>query len=653
MNMIRSLFVFELKRRLKWREITVVFAVLLIFLFFINQGKNKYTDTIDNTSVFQETEERLVKSYIHYTQYGTIGIRLLFIPSPFSILYHNPIYEGLLSSVNSGEKLTLDKTLKGRHFFVKTSPFNDFLSLVLLCAAVFCVLYGYDTPREKAYLRFLSSLSHSTGKGTAKLFAALAIARLMLAMLIFFLLLAVSLFWAGIHNVHPLQTPVVFFILLIFITIVFFFFVGFLLGTLRKKASRAILLGVFYAASFIILPVLFNIYTDINVSQMESLFEFELKNMELVMLVEKRLIEKFGFYKSGDVVTPELKEKIKEALSQEFNKVFAREEHLKELILEKVSHRHGVSCLYPVLFFNTAVGELSSCGELSVLDFYSYSLRMKKEFLSFYVEKKFMLESRPGHVENFIKGGENLFYAQSLLPYHFWWGTAVSLLYIALLAMASYFRFKRVLAPAPEKGSTDMLEIHLCPGEDYHVNSEDYAAVDHFYSVFSGGVKDFTGKIIIDGKNIASGEKQEFVYLCSLGQIPGEVKVNAHLRLYQRLLNLSQEQTSGLKAVIGKGMENKRFLDLPTDEKLQLMFKLVQYAGSRFTGRAIYMLHDFVSRCSAGYVKELAEEISRLKSKQAIILYFKDGVLCKQLNVDHHNVYTRTGHNYEWHEVRG
>ena len=64
------------------------------------------------------------------------------------------------------------------------------------------------------------------------------------------------------------------------------------------------------------------------------------------------------------------------------------------------------------------------------------------------------------------------------------------------------------------------------------------------------------------------------------------------------------------------------------------------------------MFHDFIARCSSGYLKEFAAEIKRLKEGNALILYFKDAPLWKPMAVDHHNVYTRVGDHYEWHEAR-
>lgn len=634
MNIIKPFFVFELKRRLQKREIAIVLALLLIFLFFVNQGKNKYTGTIENTKVFQETENRLLKSYMNYTQYGTFGTRYMFIPSPFSILYHNSIYDGLLSTINTGWELSIDKTLKGKYFFVKLSPFNDFFGLVLLCAAVFGVLYGYDTPGKKAYLRFISGYSQTSGKGTGKLFFALAFTRIVMAMLVFLLLLLVSLLWLGLDHINLLQLPVIFLILLIFSVMVFFFFVGFLLGTLKTRAARSICLGAFYVASFILFPVMLNIYTGMDVSEMESLFKFEMKNLELVMHIEKRLVTKFGLYKSGTVVTPELKAKIKESLNKEFKELFAREGRLRDRILQKVRHRHGASCLYPVLFFNTAVRELSSCGELSVIDFYSYCLQRKKEFLAFYVEKKFMRESRPGHVESFVKGDENLFYAGEQLPYAFWWGMASTLLYIFITAAAAYFRFNRLVNPCAGEKSAGEVNININQGEDAYIKTCD----NEFAEIFCSGLP---------------GHKHDYVYVCSPLDIPADIKVNMLTQLISALPQLSKS-FAGVRDESRRVFQKsplpaggKRFGGLDPDERAKILFKLALLKDS-----PVYLFQELTDECSNDCTGELVAQVKMLLSRGRRVVYFSRlGYPNPLLDVDRYFVITKKESKYESKEI--
>jgi hypothetical protein len=258
-------------------------------------------------------------------------------------------------------------------------------------------------------------------------------------------------------------------------------------------------------------------------------------------------------------------------------------------------------------------------------------------------------ENAPGQVESFVKKDENLFYAQSHLPYRFWFGVLVSLvIYIGAGGTAAYFCFKHSLHPVPEKNGTEKAGIKLTRGEDYHIDTSDYAAVDHIYNVSSGKIKGFKGTINIDDKNIVTGKKQDIVYICSPADIPAEVKVNDLLRLFKGLLKLSKKQVIELKSGICNGILEKRFSELSPDLQLKLLFKMACLKGG-----SIYMLHDLINKCSSQCIKEFAEDIKGLKASNAIILYFKDSTLSKPLKVDHHIAYTRVDGFYEWHEVRG
>jgi hypothetical protein len=92
---------------------------------------------------------------------------------------------------------------------------------------------------------------------------------------------------------------------------------------------------------------------------------FKLKNLELIMKVERRLIEQFGRFKMGEKASTELMEKIKEAIDSEFELIFALEEKMLAYMSKKIRNRHTVSCLFPVLFYNSINTEVRSYGDLS------------------------------------------------------------------------------------------------------------------------------------------------------------------------------------------------------------------------------------------------------------------------------------------------
>jgi hypothetical protein len=585
-----------------------------------------------------------VKQFHNYTLYGYYGVTILFIPSPYSIFGIDSQNGKLLSNVNSGDRLDLNTSRKCRNYFDESSGFLNLMGLILLFGTFFPLLYGVDNVKNKPFLRFCSSLSTP-----GKLFWASSISRILLLMMAFFILLGLSLFWLLLHGVNLFQPQIFSLITSVILLILFFFIIGCIIGSLKDKSIRLIIFGVFYFLSIIIIPGLADKHTRDDADDIEPLFPFELKNLELIMSLEKRALEKVGVYKDdGDIAPEKFIKMVKQALNDEFKIIFAREEKMMVHILKKIRNRHTVSCLFPVLFYNSVNLEVSGCGDLSYMDFYNYSKQRKKEFLDFYVEKKFLTKSQPVKVESFVKKDENLFYAQSHLPFRFWFGIMFSLIvYAGAGGIGAYFCFKRSLRPTPEKNSTEKVDINLKRGEDYHIDTADYAAVDHFYNVFTGKIKGFKGKITIDNKNIVTGEKKDVIYICSPEDIPPEVKVIDLLRLFKGLLKLSKQQVNELKSGVCKDVLDKLFSELSPDLQLKLLFQI-----GCLKGGTIYMLHDLINKCSSECIKEFAEDIKTLKAANAIILYFKDSALAKQLKVDHHIAYTRVDGYYEWHEAR-
>jgi hypothetical protein len=642
MKLLISAFNFELKRRLRLRDMLIFCVILLIFLYIADDGKNKYFELQDNKDTFQKIELTRVIHLHNYMLYGYYGVNLLFISSPYSIFGIDYKNGKLLSNVNSGERLDIFTSRKGRNYFDETSGFLNLKGLILLFGIFFALLYGVDSAKNKPYLRFLSSLSTP-----GKLFWASSISRILLLIMAYFILLGFSLLWLLLHGINLFQPQILSLITAAIILIISFFFFGCMIGSLKDKSIRWIIFGLIYFLSIILIPGLADKYTQVDADEIEPLFPFELKNLELIMNVERRLIDRFGPFKIGEKASPELLTKIKEALDNEFEFIFAREEKMMAHILEKIKHRHTVSCFFPVLFYNSVNAEVSSCGDLSFIDFYSYSKKIKKEFIEFYVKKMFLEGIKPGQVESFVKKDENLFYAQSHLPYRFWLGILFNLvIYVGAAGFGAYFCFKRSLRPTPDKNSTEKADIKLKSGEDYHVDTDDYAAEDHIYNTTAGKTKGFKGQISIDNKNIVTGEKLDTVYICSPADIPPEVKVIDLLRLFKGLLKLSKDQVNELKSGAYKDVLNKLFAGLSPDLQLKLLFKIGCIKGGR-----VYMLHDLINKCSTECIKEFAEEIKALKAANAIILYFKDSTLAKPLKVDHHIAYTRVDGFYEWHEA--
>jgi hypothetical protein len=254
----------------------------------------------------------------------------------------------------------------------------------------------------------------------------------------------VSLLIDDINLFHP---PLIFIAVVLFLVLTFFFALGGVIGSL-KKLTRLIVFGAVYFLSVGLIPFLADVSSEINTAAIDPLLKFDLKNLKTIMEIDKELIDKYGSLKGTDPVAPGIVKAVKAAVKDEHKIITQREVRRKKKILTKIRQQQTVSLFFPVLLYISTTKEISSHGGLSLVDFYSFSLKRKKEFLDFYVKKRFPnqyykdnREKKPdeiGPVENFVKTDEDLFYAQSHLPNGFLLGVVMTLFYMTVLFIILY-----------------------------------------------------------------------------------------------------------------------------------------------------------------------------------------------------------------------
>ena len=442
MNIFRTTFAFELKRRLCRRDITVFVSIAAVVLFFAHYGTNKYLSTVENINVFQEAENNKVSQYVLYRQYGAFGFQLLFIPSPYSVLFNDYAFDGLLSSINIAERSNIYKSVKGKGFFIARSGFMTFAGIILLFGVFASLLYGYDTTRSKEYLKLLGDLS-----GSKKVFWAIIVSRIIILNLAFPVLVGISLLSLLMDNINLFHVPLIFLVVVLILVLTFFFAVGSVVGSL-KKSIRGIILGTVYLLSVGFIPFLADIAIEMNAADIDPLFKFDLRNLQLIMKNDKALIDKYGSLNSIEPVPPGVVKAIKKAVKNEHGIIKERETRMQMHMLKKIKQYQTASAFFPILLYISTHQEISSHGGLSLVDFYSFGQQRKKEFIDFYVSKRFSDErdkdhpktnpDRIGPLDNFVKSDENLFYAQSHLPHGFLLGIGMTLFYIAVLFSILY-----------------------------------------------------------------------------------------------------------------------------------------------------------------------------------------------------------------------
>lgn len=475
MKPLKSIFKFQLKNAVnKWSILVfvVIAAILQIFLQFENSN---YSDIIENKETFQRQEHQKASRYIHYGQYGTDGIMIMFIPHSNCILFYDSKFEILLCRVNSTFIHNCYTPQKGRGYFSKRSHFLNFSILLFLFGVLASIIYGKDTTVKKDYLRFISILS-SPGKALWLTILSRLIILFISGLALFEISILPLLLFNGI-NIYSTSFPN----LLIFIlSLLFFFSIGALIGLLKKQIIRTLMAIAAFFFLAMLIPLGMSFYAEISANDLPSLIEFNFKNFSVVMQEEEKWKEKYGSPKSKeDSSEEEIKEY--EYIMRKMKKIFRdNEERLKKQALKKIKQNQSLASFFPSLFYFSVCESSSSICVISQIEFNTYCQEKKEEFVDFIIKKEFPEDEEPSQktdkkdskkieIENFLKGDEDLFFSKPKLPYNFWLGVFLALFYSILLLLLS-FRIlnRRLKIPKPkasyqitfEKGKGNVLFAH-------------------------------------------------------------------------------------------------------------------------------------------------------------------------------------------------
>ena len=157
MKTFLTTYLVESKRLLKKKTFGLFLFFSFLSLYFVQIGLDNYTNIIENKEEFQDIELLKIKQYINYGQYGGYGFRVLFIPSPLSIYFVNSsTISQLTANVDSGERLNIYNSFKGRTLFAdKGGGFKDFSGIMLLLGSMLVLYLGYESFIHRDYLRFM------------------------------------------------------------------------------------------------------------------------------------------------------------------------------------------------------------------------------------------------------------------------------------------------------------------------------------------------------------------------------------------------------------------------------------------------------------------------------------------------------------------
>ena len=618
MNTFRSFFIFELRRFFGKRNIILIFLLLFLSLALTQISISEYKNTLNRKEKFQEIERTKVSQYISYTQYGGYGVRMLFVPAPISLFFMNScVIPDMTSYVDSGERLKIYNTLKGKNLFdQKKFGFSDFSGIILFFGSLLALFYGYETFNNSDYLKFLSSIS--TKKHA---FYSVLLSRIVMMFLVFLAITGSALLLTIINGLYiPTNVYFLYFILSILIFSLFFFSIGTIIGMMRSK-----IIGITTVLScwFILLyfiPTAINTYIASRSDLLTPVYKLEIDKLKILMDFERKAIEKSGIFKEVD---DSERENALSYLNNELKQILSLEGKMRDQMKNNISIFQKLSMFFPPTFYLSVTNEISSRGYENLIDFYNYVQSVKREFVTFYTEKMFF--SNFSEIEPFLKGDKNVFYAQSRLPGNFTVGVLVNLFYIAALFWVSYSRFRKALFGLPHNvnSGSPPRELKLKKGEFTVLVSEGDLLKNQLYNLWSGETgelqkKGYTIKISIDDHDISSEKSREnFFYICHPENIPGDINAGDFLYFIRRLKKIRGKEAADSSTHMGlKSIEGKRFNRLKNHEKGEIILKVL-----RMNGTQIYLLHDIARGMPIEFTIQLKKRMDELKEEGALVIY--------------------------------
>lgn len=602
---VRGILGFESKRLFIKRNVILLSVIFILLAFFSWRGISDYESIQAGKKPFQEMERAKVSMHLHYTFYGARGVRLLYIPSPLSVIYNDSaVFPGMTAQVDTSEKLEISNSFKGEDLFSDSGGFMDFSGIMLLISSFLALLYGWDGTRNPEYLKFISDISvvsssRKPGKPCKPGFL-ITLVRIILLNLVFWVLSGLALLWMFINGINVADIFYLVYALLLTLLITIFVALGAVIGSFKRKVTQYITMPLVYFSLVFLIPwlILEGIYMEAK-KGLESVYNFEYDTYKYVMAFEKEFYRRFGVWKSGEPAPKEVKAMIKNELpGMVYEKLKELENKRMNSILKRIRAYQTISALFPTTFYISSNKELSSKGFQSFVDFYHYAYKMKFKFVDFYLYRKFWLPLPKSGVESFIKGDEDIFYGKCRLPKSFLLGLLVAVGYIAVLLVVLYRiqskGIKGINEDQMEKPKIDFKNatsiLVLCKTD--RIKSD----IFHFYQCQENSV--CIDKMLVNFNSQFSVTRADRVlmYLC-------------------RLAGVSYQMAIENLALLGiKDLESLKL----SEEEILIFYALVKISRNDYE---YVVLNDFFKQRSRQFEDSFFKLLTRLEESGKKILY--------------------------------
>ncbi|UCH95191.1 MAG: hypothetical protein JSV88_33790 [Candidatus Aminicenantes bacterium] len=608
------------KRFFSRRFIILLALILVLSVYSTQQGVKEKQKISANMEEFKKASASFFSALKHYKDYSNMGFSILFIPGDASVFFDNPVFlSELTARVNSITLLQIFSNCRGGLVLKGNSPFRPrFSNVVLVLGSLYMILLGFETMKERDFLKLLSSKWSKV-----LVFISLTFLRpilFILFLLVIFLcccgltvLQGISLTAADINGLVIALLPMI-------IKLLFFFFMGAILGSIRSKYTGILCLLAIWAFFILVYPTAINSYIEEKSREITSSYKVDSDKWKKMTNFENRAKEEHGEYKDN---TKEGRRKVAEYFWENDRKdIEAVEEKFKQEMAQLIAKYNKLSLYTPGTFYTYTCSEVSSRGFQSYLEFYTYAQDTKRKFDRFWIDRVYYHDDKVP--VNFVTADENLFYSKSRMPENYWTAIRIHLGVIIILMMTSYFLYNRSLVhistrEIEELGEVDMeydkgdLRVWITIGE--HLKKL-------LYNLFTGKIKGlpkkgFKGEVLVDSVDIArKTNKNDFVYICHPRELPGDMKVRDLLVFYARWTKVPKNELDTiLDSEELKPNLNKTIKQLEEHQQFDVVMGILNMSAGY-----IYLIDNIATNMPMPCSVKIFDKMEELKSN-AIVIY--------------------------------
>jgi hypothetical protein len=608
--MLRGIMGYESKKLFIRRNIIILAVLFILVAFLCWNGINDYNLIQENKKPFQELERKKVSMHLHYTFYGVRGVRLLYIPAPLSVMFNDSaVFPGMIAHVDTGEKLEISNSFKGKDLFSDSHGFMDFAGIMLLISSFLGLIYGWDATRSQKYLKLISDISGSPKPGVL-----ITLTRIILLNLVFWVLCGLNLAWMLINGIHPAGLYYLVYVLLLTLVITFFVAAGAVIGSFKSKVAQFIIMpgGYFLLVLFIPWLILDGVYMEAK-KGIQSIYDFEYQTFEYLMEFEKKGYEKLnGPWKSGKEAAPDdLKAMIESSRESVYQKMKNCEDKRMSSIIKRIRTYQTLSAFFPTTLYLSNNKELSSKGFQNFVDFYHYAYDMKFKFVDFYLYRKFWMPLPKSGVEPFIKGDEDLFYGKSRLPHSFLLGLILAVIYIAALLVILY----RMQTKKIKQENVKPVNVDFNKGNPLFALCKDEKIKSDIFQYYR------------EQKTTACIDKITADFPYQLNGLNG-IKANEVFKFLCRLARANKEKAIKYLSILG--IEDLKSLKLE-EEAILKFYSAVKIAKN---GVDCIVLDDFFKQKTREFETDFFKLLSALQASGQKILYLSCNMYYPKKSLD-------------------